>query len=150
MKKNQKKKNKGGRPKSITKKVEEEIIKLLADGLTQNQVCRIVNVHPDTLIKHKKSSLAFSERFDQAKLEMARTAHKSVKLGMVRDWKAGSWWLERIYPERFRERKEVDVKEERVLIDDAFLNETTNKSKRDRDDKSDTKTKAVPRSGKPI
>jgi hypothetical protein len=73
-----------------------------------------------TIIRHKERFSELSERLEAAKLETTKLAHKSVKMGMVRDWKAGSWWLERTEPERFREQKQIDVKEMPNLVFDVF------------------------------
>lgn len=100
---------KNGRPYAITKEKAEKIIELLADGMSQAKVASYVGVCEDTIIEHKKKFSEFAERIEKAKEETTRLAHKSVKVGMLKDWKAGAWWLERTEPERFREKKEIEV-----------------------------------------
>jgi hypothetical protein len=111
---------KNGRPFSITKEKEEELIRLMADGMSQAKACAYLGISEMTIIRHKERFSEFSERLEAAKLETTKLAHKSVKMGMVRDWKAGSWWLERTEPERFREQKQIDVKEMPNLVFDVF------------------------------
>ena len=52
-------------------------------------------------------------------METDRLAHKSIKVGMLKDWRAGAWWLERRHPDEFRERKWVEI-EKPSLIQDMF------------------------------
>lgn len=111
---------KNGRPFAITKEKEEVLINLLTDGMSQAKACKYVGVCEDTLIQHKKRFPEFVERLEKAMLETHKLAHKSVKVGMMKDWKAGAWWLERTEPERFKEKKEVEVKDQPILIDDIM------------------------------
>jgi hypothetical protein len=116
-----KKKKIGGYNKTNWAKVEPELIMLIADGMSQAKACEHVGIHPDTLIEHKKVCPEYSERLERAKGETSKLAHKSIKVGMLKDWKAGAWWLERTEPERFREQKQVDVKElPNLVLDDIF------------------------------
>lgn len=112
--------NPHGRPRIDWKRVEPEIIALLADGMSQAKACKYVGVSEETLIKHKKDNSEYSERLEKAMLETHKLAHKSLKVGMLKDWKAGAWWLERTEPERFKEKKEIDLKEQPILIDDIM------------------------------
>ena len=109
-----------GRPLAITPEKEELIIQMLSDGMSQKKAARYVGVNEKTLIEHKRRFPEFLERLDKAMLETHKLAHKSVKVGMMKDWKAGAWWLERTEPERFREKKEIDIKEQPILIDDIM------------------------------
>jgi hypothetical protein len=115
-----KKRKKGGRPKIEWKRIEPELIKLLTDGMSQAKACKCVGVSEETLIKYKQSNSGYSERLEASMMETHKMAHKSVKVGMVRDWRAGAWWLERTEPERFREKKEIEVKEMPNLVFDVF------------------------------
>jgi len=121
------KKEKRGRPRINWGKIEPELIALLADGMSQAKACAYVGIHEDTLIEYKKANSEYSERLEKALLETHKIAHKSVKVGMLRDWKAGAWWLERTEPERFREKKEIEVKEKPSLVLDVFEDEPDEK-----------------------
>jgi len=120
--KNQKKKttNKNGRPLAITKEKEEILINMLSDGMTQAKACRYVGISEDTLIRHRKKFCGFCERLERANLETHKLAHKSIKVGMLKDWRAGAWWLERNEPERFKERKDIEFNEKPSLVMDMF------------------------------
>lgn len=111
---------KSGRPFAITKEKEEILIQMMTDGMTQAKACRYVGVTEETIIQHKHRFPEFTERLEKAMLETHKLAHKSVKIGMVKDWKAGAWWLERTEPERFKEKKEVELKDQPILIDDIM------------------------------
>lgn len=112
--------NLGGRPKINWKLVEPELIALLADGMSQAKACSYVGISEQTLIEYKKKNLGYSERLEKAFLETHKLAHKSVKVGMLKDWKAGAWWLERTEPERFQEKKTLEVSEKPSLIQNMF------------------------------
>lgn len=111
---------KAGRPYAVTKEKEEIFINLLTDGMTQAKACKYIGVSEETIIQHKKRFPEFPERLEKAMLETHKLAHKSIKVGMMKDWKAGAWWLERTEPERFKEKKEIEVKEQPILIDDIM------------------------------
>lgn len=110
---------KRGRPYVMTKEKEEKVIELLADGMSQTKVCSYVGISEDTIIRHKAKFSEFCKRIEKAKEETTRLAHKSLKVGMLKDWKAGAWWLERTEPERFKEKKEVEVTKP-SLVEDMF------------------------------
>jgi hypothetical protein len=88
--------------------------------MSQAKACQYVGISEDTLINHKKRFCGFIELLETAMLETHKLAHKSVKVGMTRDWKAGAWWLERTEPERFREKKEIEINEKPSLVQDMF------------------------------
>ena len=119
MKKQTKSKNKGGRPLAINKEMEEEIIQLLSDGMSQTKVCIAMGISESTIIDHKNRFPKFSERIEKAKRATDALAHKSVKVGMLKDWKAGAWWLERRHPEEFQEKKTIEVTKP-SLVQDMF------------------------------
>lgn len=116
----QNKKRKTGRPYAITKEKEEMLINMMADGMTQARACLYVGICEQTIIRHKERFSEFSERLERARLETTRLAHKSIRVGMLKDWKAGAWWLERTEPERFGLKKEIEIKNQPILIDDIM------------------------------
>ena len=117
--KNQRKKltHKFGRPLAITKEMEEIIINLLSDGVSQKKVARYIGVNEKTIMTHKMNFPDFLERLEKAKLETTRLAYKSLKIGMTKDWRAAAWWLERTEPARFIEKKELEIREMSSLKD---------------------------------
>lgn len=113
------KKNKNGRPFAINEEMEEEISRLLSDGMSQAKVARTMGINEKTIIEHRRRFPEFSERIEKAKLETDKLAHKSIRVGMLTDWRAAAWWLERTEPERFREKKAIEI-EKPSLIQDMF------------------------------
>lgn len=113
------KKNKNGRPFAINEEMEKEISHLLSDGMSQAKVALAMGINEKTIIEHKRRFPEFSERIERAKMETDRLAHKSIKVGMLKDWRAGAWWLERRSPEEFGERKMIEI-EKPSLIQDMF------------------------------
>lgn len=112
--------DKNGRPFAITKEKEEMLINMLSDGMSQAKACRYIGICEQTIIRHRERFSEFSERLEKAMLETHKLAHKSIKVGMLKDWRAGAWWLERIEPERFKERKDIDYGDKPILIQDMF------------------------------
>jgi hypothetical protein len=111
--------NKNGRPFAINEDMEKEISRLLSDGMSQAKVALAMGINEKTIIGHRRRFPEFSERIERAKMETDRLAHKSIKVGMLKDWRAGAWWLERRHPDEFRERKWVEI-EKPSLIQDMF------------------------------
>ena len=111
--------NKNGRPFAINEDMEKEISRLLSDGMSQAKVALAMGINEKTIIGHRRRFPEFSERIERAKMETDRLAHKSIKGGMLKDWRAGAWWLERRHPDEFRERKWVEI-EKPSLIQDMF------------------------------
>ncbi|MCK9378567.1 MAG: hypothetical protein M0P97_00270 [Candidatus Moranbacteria bacterium] len=131
-----KSKNKTGRPLLITKEKEEILINMLADGMSQAKACVYVGISEDTIIRHKKKFCGFCERLETAKLETHKLAHKSIKVGMVKDWKAAAWWLERMEPERFKEKKEIEISKPSLIMD-MFDDDEDKEKKNKNEDKKD-------------
>ncbi|QQS61830.1 MAG: hypothetical protein IPN70_02870 [Candidatus Moraniibacteriota bacterium] len=123
--------SKNGRPFAITKDKETILINLLSDGMSQSKACVYVGISEDTIIRHKKRFCGFCERLETAKLETHKLAHKSIKVGMLKDWKAGAWWLERMEPERFKEKKELEIKKPSLIMDMFDDDEEEKEEKKD-------------------
>lgn len=119
VKKPTKPKKKRGRPLAINKEMEEEIIQLLSDGMSQVKVALAMGINEKTIMEHRERFPEFSERIEKAKRATDALAHKSVKVGMLKDWKAGAWWLERRHPEEFQEKKIIEVTKP-SLVQDMF------------------------------
>ena len=111
---------KNGRPFAITKEKEEILINMLSDGMSQAKTAQYIGVNEKTIMEHRKRFSEFMERIERAKLETHKLAHKSIRVGMLRDWRAGAWWLERTEPERFKEKKEIEFHDQPILIDDIM------------------------------
>lgn len=124
--------NKNGRPLAITKEKEAILINMLSDGMSQSKACAYVGISEDTIIRHKKKFCGFCERLETAKLETHKLAHKSIKVGMLKDWRAGAWWLERMEPERFKEKKEIEILKPSLIVD--MFDDDEDKEKKDKNE----------------
>lgn len=111
------KKNTGGRPFAINQKKEEVIIRMLSDGMSQKKVARYVGVNEKTIIAHKKRFPEFMERLESSMIETTKLAHKSLKVGMLKDWRAAAWWLERTEPERFGPKRDIKIEKPSLIMD---------------------------------
>jgi hypothetical protein len=114
------KKKKTGAPKKFNDEMQIKFIELVTDGVLQSKACRMLGISKETVIKERKSNRHFSDQLQVSKNKTTMLAHKSLKAGMVRDWRAAAWWLERTQPERFRLKKEIELKETPILIQDMF------------------------------
>jgi len=111
---------KRGRPYAITKVKEDRLIELISDGISQAKACKAIGISQETACKHKKRFPEFTERLEASLMRTDLLAHRSLKAGMIRDWRAGAWWLERRYPEEFKERKDFSSDDKPILIADIF------------------------------
>lgn len=115
--KKQKTKKKNGRPFAINEEMEKEISHLLSDGMSQAKVALAMGINEKTIIEHRRRFPEFSERIEKAKMETNRLAHKGIKVGMLKDWRAGAWWLERRSPEEFGKRRMVEIEKPSLILD---------------------------------
>jgi len=57
---------------------------------------------------------------EQKEREIIVCRCEEITLGEIRDWRAAAWRLERRWPEEYKEKKGVELKEQPILIDDIM------------------------------
>ena len=69
----------------------------------------------------------FLDLVESANAKVKEIALKSIRVGEIRDWRAGAWRLERRFPEEYREKKEIEITEKPRLVLDVFEDEDDEK-----------------------
>lgn len=103
----------------LTKQVKQKVKECLELGMNYKDTCAVAGISFETFNTWRKKKPEFSELVTSAEAKCAETALKSVRVGQIKDWRAGAWWLERRRPEEYREKKELIV-DKPVLIQDMF------------------------------
>ena len=115
-----------GRPTSLTPQVQTSICERLSEGATYEGAAVLSGVsYPAFKSWMSRGSdgeepfATFRAAVTQAREFAKQEAIKNVRGGVLqsgmRDWKAESWWLERMYPEDFAPQASVNVKVEKEL-----------------------------------
>jgi len=109
-----------GRKTKLTPEMKEDIRKKLELGLNYKDVCMGVGISEETFNTWRKTKPEFSELVDKANAKVKEISLASIRRGEVRDWRAAAWRLERRFPEEYKEKKELEVNERPILIDDIM------------------------------
>jgi hypothetical protein len=91
-----------GRPTKATPEIWDEICKLLAEGLTEEQACAYVRIAESTfnLWKQNPEFSEFRARAQACRI-LALKKEKALAMSMKLDWKCIAWDLERIFKKQF-------------------------------------------------
>ena len=127
-KKSAKKKSvKGGhKPYSVTHEKFEVIVKHISMGFDIKDACEREGVSHEAYYQYMKRNPKKTDLHRSALYRKEELAYKSMDVGMVKDWKAAAWWLERTKPERFREKKEIELTKP-SLIEGMFSDDDDDK-----------------------
>jgi hypothetical protein len=109
-----------GRKTKLNEEMKNDIRQKLELGLNYKDVCMAVGISFETFNTWRKTNPEFSELVDRANAKVKETSLKSIRMGEIRDWRAAAWRLERRWPEEYKEKKEVELKEQPILIDDIM------------------------------
>jgi len=113
-----KKSVKGGhKPYAVTHEIFEKIAKHVSLGFSIHDACDREGVSHEAYYQYMKRNPKKTEVHRSALYRKEELAYKSMDVGMVKDWKAAAWWLERTKPERFREKKEIEVTKPSLVMD---------------------------------
>lgn len=121
----------------ITPEMEREIIDMTSSGMTQKSIAAYFGMNRKTIIRFTKKHKDFRDKMAKAKYSTDKLAFKSIRVGMVRDWKAGAWWVKKRYPAEFGDKVNVVLDEQPILIDD-ILNEDEKKQSKNKVNGSNT------------
>ena len=108
------------------------IIQALENGDGRVRACKIANISYQTFLDWMTDKIEFSEQIKKAE----RYGYDKIKDLQIRkviedkSWQSGAWWLERKYPEEYRNRTEYAGQ---MLITGITI--TRGKQKKKRDDK---------------
>jgi hypothetical protein len=109
-----------GRKTKLTPEMKEHIKRRLELGLNYKDICMSVGISEETFHTWRKTKPEFSELVDKANAKVKEMSLASIRRGEVKDWRAAAWRLERRWPEEYREKKEIEVSEKPILIDDIM------------------------------
>jgi len=118
---------KNGRPSKLTPEIRQRVKELLELGMNYNDVCLSIGITKETFSQWRKKFSDFSDLVESANAKVKEIALKSIRVGEIRDWRAGAWRLERRFPEEYREKKEIEITEKPRLVLDVFEDEDDEK-----------------------
>lgn len=124
-------KKKGRQPK-LDEDIAKIMIKGAKDGLSVKDIIFIAGISRETYNQWINNFTDFSDKMREARVERRRMALKSVKVGMITDWRAGAWELER-RDKRYKNKQEVEVKGRPILIQDTVELDEYKKDKKTED-----------------
>jgi len=119
--------NKNGRPSKFTAEVKQRVKELVELGMNYKDVCQSIGITEETFSQWRKKFPEFSELVEAANAKVKEISLKSIRVGEMRDWRAGAWRLERRFPEEYREKKEIEITEKPRLVLDVFEDEDDEK-----------------------
>lgn len=129
-----KKKNNGrikggkvGKPTKYNPEILQKTKELIELGMNYQDVCDSIGISRETFSQWQKKYPEYSDAVRIANSKVKEIALKSIRVGEMRDWKAGAWRLERRWPEEYKEKKEIEVKEKPRLVLDVFEDENNDK-----------------------
>ena len=99
------------------------IIKSLQNGDGRVNACKKANIHYSTFLDWIENKPEFSEAIKKAEMTGNDKIKDICKRKIIEDksWQSGAWWLERNFPDEYKERKNVDgeLKQEINIIVDS-------------------------------
>lgn len=98
----------------------EAITKDFGSGFILEDACEKNGVSKPAYYSYLERNPKKTSLHKEALYKKEQRAYTSMDLGMVKDWKAAAWWLERTKPERFREKKEIEVVEKPKMVINGF------------------------------
>lgn len=111
---------KNGRPLKYSPEILLRTKELIELGMNYQDVCDSLGITRETFSQWRKKYSDFSDTVRIANAKVKEISLKSLRVGEMKDWKAAAWRLERRWPEEYREKKEIEIKEQPILIDDIM------------------------------
>lgn len=118
---------KNGRPSKLTAEIKQKVKELIELGMNYKDVCLSIGITEETFSQWRKKYSEFSELVDSANSKVKEISLKSIRVGEMRDWKAAAWRLERRWPDEYKEKKEIEVKDKPRLVLDVFEDDDDDK-----------------------
>jgi len=90
----------------------EIILKALSEKKGRVIACKLAGITYETFTKWMEDKIEFSESVKKAEKvgdEYGEEyAKASIFKAMDKYWQAGAWWLERNFPDKYRDKKEIN------------------------------------------
>jgi hypothetical protein len=112
--------DKNGRPSKLTPALRQRTKELIELGMNYNDVCLSIGITKETFSQWRKKFPDFLDLVESANAKVKEIALKSIRVGEMRDWRAAAWRLERRFPEEYKEKKEIELHDQPILIDDIM------------------------------
>lgn len=95
----------------VGKGASQRVIEVLKLGMTQQAACNVAGIHVDTFHEWMKKHPEFAEAVKSARDDGKAEALELIKAAAKdpRHWQAAAWYLERSFPQEYRQRVGVDV-----------------------------------------
>ena len=91
----------------------DPLLKGLRDGLGRVRSCKVAGVGYDAFLDWLQNKPEFSEEVKKAEAVGENLIKDLAKRGLIEkfntQWQAAAWWLERNYPDEFKNRTETKV-----------------------------------------
>jgi hypothetical protein len=87
----------------------DPLIKSLEDGEGRVRACKIANIDYQTLLNWIDDKVEFLELVKKAEAKGNDRIKDLQKRKIIEDksWQSGAWWLERNFPDEFKNRSEI-------------------------------------------
>jgi hypothetical protein len=111
-----------------TAHITNKIFDALADGQGRVRACKIAGISYDTLLDWLSKYTEFSEALKKAE-DCGNDKIKDIcKRRIIEDksWQSAAWWLERNYPNEYRDRKDIttngkDINKPQIIVSDQQI-----------------------------
>lgn len=89
------------------------IIESLSEGDGRVRACTKANIHYSTFLEWYRNKPEFTESVKKAEINANDKIKDLAKRGIIEKfhvhWQSAAWWLERNFPEEFRQRQEHEI-----------------------------------------
>ena len=109
-----------GQPTKYNPEIVQRTKELMELGLNYQDVCDSLGISYETFCQWRKKYPEYSDTVRIANAKVKEISLKSLRVGEMKDWKAAAWRLERRWPDEYREKKEIEIREQPILIDDIM------------------------------
>jgi len=90
-------------------KLLDEILQTIREGQPITRAARLCGVNPDSVHRWRQEDPDFNEALEEALEFQVAVLTRKVDQASDTDWKAAAWRLERLRPDEFGSKREVNV-----------------------------------------
>jgi hypothetical protein len=113
-----------GRPPSFNEAMKGEVVRLVSQGFSVRLAARWVGCAEGTIRYARKRDPQFARQFEQGQIEREMELLRIIREAAKdpRQWRAGAWWLERMFPERYAPCKGKGISAQQLVerVDQFF------------------------------
>lgn len=103
----------------------DPLLEALKDGQGRVRACKLANITYQTFLNWLGEDLEFLESVKKAEADGNDKIKDMQKRKIIEDtsWQSGAWWLERNFPDEFRNKQDVNLNTTKKTIDELFPTE---------------------------